>query len=162
MTPRGLGEVLARFGVAWPWMEPTDLTATVWAEQMTTVDDDLGLLVAKRLTASEERPPTIARFLAEVLKVRHDQHVKLNPGPAVPHDRAESSRALGAIRAGMAVAAKEVPLHRDHDRAGGSRCPACSTRSERMDGNNHRAVPEIMTAIRESLTVPADLPGEQG
>lgn len=146
MTPEQTGGLLAYFAAAFPSWEMDENTPMVWAEALVSTPVDRGREVARRLVKSSRFVPTIAEFLAESQHIAYNDSLALAAGFAAQVDPVRSKRVAAAMRAGMAEAISQVPDHRDHDRWGGSRCPACSTRSERKD-----IARDVMVAIREVL-----------
>lgn len=130
MTPLEVVQILDYFQNAWPWVTLADHSAEVWADALADVDGPVGQKAARRLVQSEDRPPSIKRFVDEARKLTRDALPALPAGHETS-DRAEAARRIRAIRIGMTEAAKEVPAHSNHDSFGGANCPACSTRSER-------------------------------
>lgn len=157
MSPKMVTHVLAYFTAGWDWFDPGEAAEAVWIEALADTNDDSALIAAKRLVKIEERPPSIARFLAECRKVSRELRPQIRPGwqRATPEERQQAARISRAIRAGMAESLKAIPAHSGHTQGdGGDRnCPACSTRHERMDGKRHRHVPEILDAIFTALEV---------
>ena len=131
MTPLETVQVLDYFQNAWPWVTLGDHSAEVWAEAAIDVDVTIGQKAAKRLVQSEDRPPSINRFLLECKKLTRDAQPALTAGPVLGTVTRSAAHRIRAIRLGMVAAAKEVPEHRNHDLFGGGNCPACSTRHER-------------------------------
>jgi len=143
VTPVEAARVLAYFTAAWPWATVGEHTAEVWAEALAGVDPQDAHTAARRLAATEDRPPSIARFRAEAAKATRDRTPALR-APSEAVDPATATRVAAAVRAGLTVAAKAVPAHDHHQ--GAQSCPACTTRSERT----HHA-PEITDAITAEL-----------
>jgi hypothetical protein len=153
MTPSEMAIVLKLFKIAWPVMPVEDYTAHVWAEACHGLDGQDAVIAGKRLVKSEERPPSIARFIEEAKLVARNRQERLEAGPtvgALSHN--ESLDRLRSIRRGLKVAAAMVPEHR-HGKFPGvgkhgpldawKQCPACSTAEERR--------PALLAAIREEL-----------
>jgi hypothetical protein len=163
MTPEEVAGCLARMNAAWPWAELNELTFDVWAEAMTGVDGQDAVTAARRLVTSEERPPSIARFLEECRLVKRNRGPALMPGhvePALTKD--ESAERLAAIRRGLKVAAAMVPEHRHGKDPGVGKhgpvdawksCPACSTERERRGA--------LQEAIRAELAPAHPYGGEE-
>ena len=146
MTPTAVAGMLAYWAQAWPWIEPGAGMAQVWCEAVEQIPDDIGVVAMKRLVQSEDRPPSVKRFTDECKKLIRDRQPALKPGPSVELDRKQSAQVARALAAGIAVAAKDVPAHRNHDKHGGANCPACSTREDRRGTGD-----EIIAAIRSHL-----------
>jgi hypothetical protein len=147
MTPQTVAGVLAYFTAAWPWLDPGESTEAVWCEALARFHDDIAIIAMKRLVQSEDKPPSIRRFSDECAKVQRDRAPQIGPGLKGDElERKQSAQVARALAAGIAVAAKDVPAHRNHDKHGGANCPACSTREDRRGTGD-----EIIAAIRSHL-----------
>lgn len=146
MSPNAVRGLLAYITAAFPWFDAGEATEHVWGVALDRFHDDEAADVASRVVASVDSPPSIKRVIEELQKLRRENY---QSGPAIGDGAlpvATSSGVAKAMAAGMRAAAKDVPEHRNHTKAGGQNCPACSTRSQR------KHVPgEVMQAISESL-----------
>lgn len=150
MIPREVAGLLAFIADAWSITGLGVNSTEIWAESCATVDVDDARVAIRRLAKSEERPPSIARFLEECRLVRRNDAPMIGPGPEEQTvTRDEASRRIAAIRRGFKVATDMIPDH-DHranvatgKRAGWVDCPACSTAKQRE--------PILKAAIRDEL-----------
>lgn len=150
MTPAETLSVLAYFTAAWPWATVGEHTAEVWAEALTGVDAEHAHTAARRLARTEERPPSIARFRAEVDKLDRDKQPALTAGGSRPMTYDESASVARAIRAGLTAAGVVGAPHGHQHHAGlngASDCVPCN----RTDEDRRADVAEVMSAIREEL-----------
>ena len=115
--------MLAYFAEAWPWAELGEHTAEVWADALVGVDGQQAHSAARRLVRSEERPPSIRRFIDECKLVAREQRPALQAPTSSATDRRQAARRIGAIRAEFA--AHDRPDH--NHRHGPDQCPRCAT-----------------------------------
>jgi hypothetical protein len=141
VTPEEIASVLAYFSEAWPWAELGDHAVEVWADAVIGVDGQRALTAARRLVRSEERPPSIKRFLDECKIIEREQAPAIGAVPTDEQTRARSARRMAAVNAGWGAANELRPAH-DH-RRGAGQCPRCSTAEQFIK----ESADEILDAI---------------
>ncbi len=62
MTPEQAVTVVAVLQSAWPYVEVSEATMTVWFDTLADAAYEDGMDVARRLVRSDERFPSVARF----------------------------------------------------------------------------------------------------
>ena len=108
MNVQETAAVVAYLSAAWPAIPVAKETVQVWHEQMRHVDPDAGLAAARRIVATEDRFPSIGRFLATVEAMKRrptyiEQHARELEAPKASTEQAmgaigEARRALAAAR----------------------------------------------------------------
>ena len=128
MTPVETARVVAYMAEAWPWAGLGDHTTEIWADACPGIEPGVGQTAARRLVKTEDRPPSIARFLTECrLIARENAQPMIAAGPMHRSSTREAAAKIAGIRDYWAAASAGRPSHRD---CIAGTCPRCNTTDE--------------------------------
>lgn len=127
--------VVAYMAEAWPWAEWGDHAVELWADACPTVEQRTAAEAARRLVRSEERPPSVARFLQECRLIAREQaQPAIATGPMHHSSKTEAAQKIAGLRGYWAEASAGRPEHRGciPGTKPGQKgpCPRCSTTEE--------------------------------
>lgn len=145
MNPVIAASVVKIITEAWPYAEATDNAVELWSDACPEIEQATAADAMRRLVRSEERPPSIARFLAECRLINRERSTPyMAIGPAAHTTKAESKARIAALRVFWREASAGRPDHNHHN--GDDVCPACSTADEWVAEH----APQILAVLRES------------
>ncbi len=126
MTPELAAGVLGYASSVWPSVAMGESVVVAWADATPDLDSTVAHAAMRRLARSEDRMPSIARFMAECrLIARELTQPAIATGPLLHTDRQEASARIAALKVFWKEAAVGRPDH-DH-KQGHHACPRCST-----------------------------------
>ena len=110
MTPEQTARILGYLAAAWPAVPLPDESVAVWAEQLAGQDYETCQRVARHVVRTEERFPSIGRFLATANAMTSrmstaEQDALALPGPP-PASREDALEALKAARRALSLATR--------------------------------------------------------
>jgi hypothetical protein len=97
MTERELTEALALMGASWPHTPVSAELAAVWFSELRTQPDGVAVQAARRVLRTEDRFPSMARFLEHCMACRPHvadragwTHELAEPAPVSPDEAQEN------------------------------------------------------------------------
>lgn len=147
MTPELAAGILGYASGVWPSVAMGEAVVVSWADATPEVDPTTAHTAMRRLARSEDRMPSIARFLTECRLIqRENMQPAIAAGPLSLTDRREAAARIAALRVYWSGAAEGRPDH-DH-RKGDHACPRCST----SDAWVAEHAPVAMEILREAAS----------
>lgn len=144
MNPTVAARTVAQMASIWPHAAIADHTVEAWADATPEVEPQIAADAMRRLALTENYPPSIARFMAEVrLIAREHAQPAIATGPLPHSTRRQAADRIAALKVAWNTASKGRPDH-DH-RKGDNLCPRCSTSDQWLSDN----APEIAAVLRE-------------
>lgn len=136
---------VAQMASIWPHATIADHTVEAWADATPDIEPHIAAAAMRRLAQTDDRPPSIARFMAEArLIVREQSQPSIATGP-IPHStRKQAAGRIVALKAAWGVATAGRPDH--NHKNGDENCPRCSTSDAFLA--EHAA--EIAQVLREN------------
>jgi len=145
VKPQTAAAVVKAITEAWPYVETSPDAVVVWADAAPHVEHATAGVAIRRLVRTEERPPSIARFLAECRLIEREKATPYTAiGPGTHTSRAQAAQNISLLRTFWKSAAAGRPEH-DHKK-GDHLCPACTTSDAWVAEHN----PQIIQILREA------------
>lgn len=129
----------------WPRTEIGEHTVEAWADATGDLDPTSAHTAMRRIAATDEWPPSIARFMAVYRLIeREATPPAVGPGPVTAAERDVVAARWAVLRAFWKSAQKSRPDCDHRDRS--IPCPRCSTRDEWLS----ELAPQAMAVVREA------------
>lgn len=120
--------IVAYMAEAWPWAELGEHTAEVWADSCPQIEHRVAAQAMRRLVKSEDRPPSVARFLTECrLIARENAQPVIAAGPMHHSTKAEAAAKMAGLRNYWREASAGRPPHKG---CAAGTCARCTTTDE--------------------------------